>query len=911
MPLSESFAKKYEIDDLPPAPFKKVAECARKIGTEGLVLVKNEKSVLPFKNGEKISVFGRAQFEYLKSGTGSGGMVNTEYTVSIIEGLQNSGVIELNTTLMQLYKNYIIENPFDNAGNKWASHPFSQKEMPLSDETAETAAKCSNKALVIISRLCGEGYDFRNEKGAFLLTDTELEMLKTVRKHFEKMCVVLNVSNVIDCSWIEEVGVDSVMFVWHGGQEGGNSVADVLCGKATPSGKLTDTVAKQITDHPSFENFDPDEKTEYIEDIYVGYRYFETFAQEKVLYPFGYGLSYTTFSCSYTATENAGIVNVNATVKNTGGFSGAEVIEVYAKAPQGKLGKPYRVLAGYKKTNVLKPQEETSVSISFDIKSVASYDDSGITGNKSCYILEKGDYEIYVGTDVRSAENVYTYHLDSDKVTEHLSEIGAPVIDFERIKPCVKDGKVTVTYEKVPKRSVDLAADIEKKRKSAIVYTGDRDIKFSDVAENKATLNEFIAQLSRKQLVELLLGEGMCSPKVKSGCGGAIGGLTKSGVHFGIPAACVTDGPSGLRFDSGEKATSIPCGTLLACTWNDEAVEELFSYLGVELYVYGVDALLGPGTNIHRHPLCGRNFEYFSEDPFISGKMCAAEAKGLAKTNTTVTIKHFACNNIEQSRNGNNSVLSERALREIYLKCFEIPVKAGDVKAVMTSYNLINGIHANSRFDINTTALRDEWGFDGIVMTDWWPHFNFDNDQPSKLKKSAMVRAQNDLSMCVVSAEHHEDDILEQLDNGTITIYEVQRNVKNILKFILSSNAYKRYLKNGSFTGYGLKERADTLKTVFEQSSPQSEQRFSINLPLGIVCLFEIDYTSHREATAQTVITINCRGDFVGSTVSVNGLNGGSDTVKAEVIITSDAFNLKYNPDDVTVNAVRIKVAEK
>ncbi len=900
----------YDLDNLPKQPIKEVAELSRKIGSEGAVLLKNDNAVLPILPNEEIAVFGRPQIEYIKSGTGSGGSVNTVYTVNIIDGIKNCG-IKFNEEVTDLYRAFIAEHPFDYNMLKWATEAFAQPEMPLTDEIVEKAAKRSDKAIIVISRLCGEGFDFKNEKGAYELSDTEVDMIKAVRKQFDKVAVVFNICGIMDFAWVDEYGIDAAIITWTGGQEGGNIVADLLSGKATPSGKLTDTVARKITDYPEYESIFENENVAYHEDIYVGYRYFETFAKDKVLYPFGYGLSYTTFEKNYAVAENDGTVTVNATVKNTGNYNGAEVVQVYCEAPQGKLGKAARVLCGFKKTPVLKPNETCEVSIDIDVKTLASYDDSGVTGNKSCYILEQGNYSFYVGTDVRTAEKAYTYTIDADTVTERLTEICAPVKNIERYKPIIKNGEYTITLEAVPTRTVDLTKKIADARKEPFALTGDRGIMFDDLVAGKATVEEFTAQFTVEQLIELLFGEGMCSPKVMSGTAGAIGGLTKAATAHRIPPVCVADGPSGLRFDSGEKATLMPCGTLLGCTWNPEAVEDLYTYEGIELRAYGVDALLGPGANIHRHPLCGRNFEYFSEDPLITGTIASAEARGLAAAGTTPTIKHFACNNIETAKTTRDFIISERAIREIYLKCFEIPIKDGNTKAVMTAYNRVNGIQCSSNYDFNTTILRDEWGFDGLVMTDWWSSSNYDNDLNTGSKLGAMVRSQNDLYMVVRNAEEHasinHDDIAEMLEKGVITLYDIQRNVQNIFNFILITNAYNRFLKNGYFKGYGLADKADTLKTVAVIENPEKEKYYDIGTKGSMPCLIEIEYTAHLTETAQCVIISKSNRGMATEIISVNGLNGGTANASCELIVYDAEYRINYNEDEVAINKVTIK----
>ena len=897
-----------EIRKLPPAPLPKLAQLSRRIAANGAVLLKNSKQVLPFKESERISIFGRAQFEYAKSGTGSGGRINTEYTVNIYDGIKANGSVEIYEPVSAAYKDFIKEHPFDN-GNGWATEPWSQIEMPLPEELVEKAAKNSDKALIVISRLCGEARDNSEEEGSYYLQKAEYDMIETVCKHFEKVCVALNIGGIIDFSWIKELRVPSVIILWQGGQEGGNAAADLLCGRITPSGKLTDTIAKSIEDYPSHKNFGAGDKLIYEEDIYVGYRYFETFAKDRVLYPFGFGLSYTKFTYSYRElTCDDDVITFYINVTNVGKRKGAEVIQLYLQSPFGKIDRPARELIGFAKTKVLRPTETCSVMLSFAIDDLAVYDDSGKTGHKSCYVLEPGQYRLCCGTDVRSADYIFTFNLPKLKVVKKAQEALAPVESFKRMKSVFKDEKYSLAYEDVSLRTANLQERIKKNQKKPIPYSGDKGLKLKMVENGKCSMRKFIAQLSPDELACLFMGEGMCSPKVKSGTGGAFGGVTDELLNYGIPVACCTDGPSGLRFDTGEKATALPVGTLLACTWDTRAVEKLYQYEAMEAYAYNVDALLGPGMNIHRHPLNGRNFEYFSEDPLLCGRMAAAVARGLSVCNITATIKHFACNNQEENRFSVNTIVSERALREIYLKCFEIAVKTNKVKAIMTSYNQINGIHSTSNYDLNTTILRKEWGYDGIVMTDWWPLFNDDNKEESKTNKMTMVRAQNDLSMTVPSAKTHEDNILKAYNNGELSLYEMQRNAQNILNYLMTTNTFKRFSRRKLKLDHGLIEKKDKLKAVDEITSLESGKDYSLCFNNKKPLLLEISYRSPKEPTVQSAINIYNSSPSVNSTIVINGTEDEERIVLFEIKASEPqtSLNFQFNSSEIIINKLKI-----
>lgn len=767
---------KYAVDN------EKYAALARRAVAEGCVLVKNENQTLPLRRGDKVAVFGRMAFHYYKSGLGSGGLVNTRYVVSVLDALKKETEISLDENVLQVYENWIKEHPYD-AGAGWGLVPWSQEEMPLDDAVIAAAAD-DDIALVMIGRTAGEDQDNANESGSYLLTDVEREMIAKVSRKFKRTAVILNVGNIIDMKWAEELQPSAVLYAWQGGQEGGNGVCDVLTGRVNPCGKLTDTIAERIEDYPCTANFGDAKRNYYKEDIYVGYRYFETFAKDKVIYPFGYGLSYTTFSMESAFAEQKDSMEVKTTVKNTGDLAGKEVVQVYIEAPQVALDKPARVLAGFAKTKELAPGEEQTVTITIPKSAYASYDDTGATGHKDCFLLEAGMYGIYVGADVRSAERVAEYEQEL-LVIEELEEVCAPAESYERMTRA-KDGRLT--YTQVPKRTFGPYDRIEEI--PAIAYTGDRGYKLADVYHDKITMDEFIAQLSDEDLMMLFRGEGMCSPKVTPGTGSAFGGLTESLRGFGIPATCTTDGPSGLRLDCGTKAFSLPNGTSLGCTFNLELVEKLYEMTGLELRKNRVDALLGPGLNIHRSPLNGRNFEYISEDPLLTGKMGAAQIIGLGIVGSTGTIKHFSTNNQEAHRREVDAVVSVRALREIYFKGYEISIKEGRARSVMTTYGPMNGLWTAGNYDLNTIVLRKDWGFEGIVMSDWWAAANTEGEPSNMKNHAAMVMAQNDLYMVTSDAsDQTQDNLAEALADGRITRGQLQRNAGNILGFILKSPA--------------------------------------------------------------------------------------------------------------------------
>lgn len=787
---------KYSLDYL------EYSACAIEAIASGQVLLKNQNSVLPL-NGNTVSVFGRMQNNYYKSGTGSGGMVNVNRIVGILDALKeesDKGVIKLYEPLVDIYAKWETQNPYQ-TGKGWGSEPWSQKEMPLTDAVVMDAADNSDVAVAIIARSAGEDQDNKNEPGSYLLTDLEKDMLTKVRKHFKKMVVVLNVGNIINMSFIDELDVDAILYAWQGGMLGGYGTAKVLTGEINPSGSLADTIAYDIKDYPSTKNFGAVDRVFYEEDIFVGYRYFESFAKGRVLYPFGYGLSYTSFEVGndISITKEASKLKAVAKVTNTGKCAGRKTLQIYIEAPQGKLGKPLRVLAGFKKTRLLKPSETEEITIDIPFRNFASFDEVGACGLGTGFILEEGDYGVYVGFDVRSATKEGGVEFNAPLMVEALENALGPVQSFKRMKSIKKaDGELDYLLEDAPLRK-----DTQKERRASrlpkdIAQTGDLGYKLQDVYNNKISMDDFIAQLCDDELCTIIRNEGMCSTQVTAGTAAAFGGIIPSLKDKGIPIGCMDDGPSGMRLDSGMKAFSLPNGTLLACTFDPEINEKLFGFLGIEMIKNKVDLLLGPGMNIHRNPLNGRNFEYFSEDPLLTGMIASGQVRGLEKRGVTGVIKHFACNNQEISRHLVDPVVSERALREIYLRGFEIAVNNG-AHAVMTTYSKLNGMWTAGSYDLNTTILRNQWGFKGIVMTDWWANISDDdNPEPSHENFAAMVRAQNELYSCTPSATYDVgDNARSSLADGSLTHGELQRCAKNICEFLMNYQVFKRFIGEG------------------------------------------------------------------------------------------------------------------
>ena len=780
--------------------FEKYTAKARQAVAEGQVLLLNQNHVLPLPKGSHVAVFGRMQLHYYKSGTGSGGMVNVNKVTGILEALEESEDVQVYEPLVDVYREWEKDHPFDE-GVGWGNEPWSQEEMELNEALVEEAAEKNEYAIVILARTAGEDKDNKMLEGAYCLTSIEEDMLQKVRKSFAKMIVLLNTGNIMDMSFMDRYRPDAVMYVWQGGMIGGLGTVDVLTGKVCPSGRLSDTIAAQMSDYPADPYFGGLEQNLYVEDIYVGYRYFESAAKSKVLYPFGFGLSYTTFSMEaggFSYAENQ--VSFVMKVTNTGSAAGKEVVQVYAKAPLGKLGKPARVLIDFKKTKELMPGECETLTFAIPTSVFASYNEVSTAGMPVGWVLEAGEYTIYAGGNVRDAYAVGSFTLDELQIVEECRSALAPTTAFKRMKMTAANehaeaaGVYEVAMEEVPLRVVSPEEKRNAELPESCEITGDRGIKLADVKAGKATLDEFVAQLTEEELASIVRGEGMGSPKVTAGTAAAFGGVTKSLLEKGIPCGCCDDGPSGMRLDSGMKAFSLPNGTLLACTFNTQLNEELYAFTAVEMIKNRVDILLGPGMNIHRHPLNGRNFEYFSEDPLLTGKMAAAQVRGLKSAGMTGSLKHFCGNNQETRRHTSNSIISERALREIYLRGFEIAVKEAKADAVMTTYGPVNGIWTSSNYDLVTDILRKQWGFEGVVMTDWWAYVCREGDKPAKTDFATMVKAQNDLYMVCPDSEknEHGDNTVESLHDGSLTLGELQRCAKNICRFMMNTHAFMR-----------------------------------------------------------------------------------------------------------------------
>lgn len=768
--------------------FEPMPDIALKAAEESIVLLKNINNTLPVKADEVISVFGRCQFDYFYVGYGSGGDVNAPYQVNMIKGLKDCNA-NIYSPVLNLYEDWCEKNPVSHGF--WGHWPMCFPEMELEERIVKSAANNSHSAIVVIGRAAGEDRENKPEQGSYYLTDTEIKMIDLVTAHFNKVTVIMNCGNIVDMAWTEKYGdkITALVYAWQCGMESGNALANVLMGKTTPSGKLPCTIARNYEDYSSSANFGGKDYNNYEEDIFVGYRYFETFCRDKVLYPFGFGLSYTDFEIKPVSFERKDDkFYITADVKNVGNVSGKEIVQLYVKAPQGKLSKAERSLVAFGKTNELAPDESESIHFEFSLYDISSFDDCSKNSHKYAYVIESGEYTFYIGNSVRTDMKAGSVQLE-DMVVEQLDEVCGIKDSFERMVAKEKDGRLIIGKEQLAPSKPYLKDRITNNLPVEIGFKGDRGYKLADVKDGKITLDDFISQLNNDELEALTRGQGMMNSNLGVvGNAGAFGGIIPSLREKGVAPIITTDGPAGIRI---KKYTSlIPCGTALASTWNCSLIELLTTVMGAEMLEHGSDVLLAPGMNIQRNVLCGRNFEYFSEDPVLSGKMGAAYVNGIQTNGVSACPKHFACNNQEVRRTKNDSRVSQRALREIYLKGFEICVKESKPLNIMTSYNKINGVWSHYNYDLVTTVLRKEWGYEGNVMTDWWMQKSASPEFPSVKDNAYRVRAQIDVLMPggKHNAKKYKSDgtLLATIGKTDgITRAELERTARNVLNLIL------------------------------------------------------------------------------------------------------------------------------
>jgi len=780
---------------------------SREIATQSMVLATNN-DILPLTSTDQVVLFGLGTSKTVYGGTGSG-IVYQKGTkipinpVMVLEGIQN-----------KKDKFIYVENDIGYELGTGIDYGKNLTDENIKEFSTKREGAKRTIAILTISRISGEGSDRSRDSSSegTLLSKRELDTFDSIKKYFDKIVLVLNVPSVIELNGLEQDKNVSILIAFLPGMEAGNAIADILVGDANPSGHLTDTWAKTIDDYPTTSTFSENIKyVKYKEGIFVGYRYFEDNAetQKKVVFPFGYGLSYTTFNieskCEYD--QNKKIFTVTSKVTNTGKRSGKQVVQVYVKKPENKTFiKAQRELVAFNKTKEIKPGEVQELTMTFELKYLSSYDDIGVTGNPACYVLDKGYYDIYVGDSVmatRNAQNIiYTYTQNEIEVLEKLTNRLIPkdpdVFDANT-KPdfndlffdndqenyeCTKDNIINNNYHYSENNEENRHLNIKSLIKDNLVENENTNlptdrintINFKTVLTRNYTLEQLVDTMTNEELAFLSFGK---IATIRDGTG-IIGGYYNSGPtgKYNIPFGDTLDGPAGLRQSEVKMgSTAWPCSTALASTFDVEILKKVGEETGKEARKVGCSFWLAPGMNIHRNPLCGRNFEYYSEDPVLSGKMAAAITKGVQSKRVSITLKHFAFNNKEENRNGDkdayylasDSRMAERTAREIYLKGFEIAIKEAKPWSIMSSYNRMNSMKTAESYDLLTEILRNEWGYDGLVMTDW------------DTKSHNDIEAHSGSSVKMPDNKESTITIMTGLIKGTVTRNDLKRNIKYML----------------------------------------------------------------------------------------------------------------------------------
>jgi beta-glucosidase len=829
---------------------------SRELAGECMVLLEND-GALPIKNVGKIALYGNGVRQTVRGGTGSGD-VNTRSNTNIEQGFLNAGFEVTTKSWLDRFgekiataKSEYARWSKEEAKRKNSEEFMIQFDYPYHDPAPELITDEDVKesgtdvAVYVIARNSGEGADRYCNEGDYLLFEEEKRNLEFMASHYDKAIVVLNIGGVMDMTEINAIsGINAVILMTQLGNLGGDALVDAITGKVTPSGKTVDTWAKKYMDYPSSAEFSHNGSVhdeEYTDGIFVGYRYFDSFMVEPK-YCFGYGKSYTDFSIKHEAVKlNGSKVELNIDVKNIGKmYAGKEVVQVYYSAPDGEITKPYQELIAFKKTDTLVPCETQELTIAFDVRDMASYSEK-----EAAWVLEKGDYIIRVGNSSADTTPVAVITVGEDKKTQigkNLFKLDCTLVEIAPDKNALSDKKLSGIPENIVRLDVKLS-DIEtvqityqEKRQP---YTTDKDktLTIQDVKSGNCTVEELVSQLTVDEMAQMCVGTlrtdggsviGNASSLVPGAAGDTSAVILES---RGVKNMILADGPAGLRLqphfkttkdgklikggsimgdviepfetdlkddeidDYYQYCTAIPIGWALAQSWNEELVARAGDMVGSEMEQFNVDLWLAPAMNIHRNPLCGRNFEYYSEDPLVAGKIAAAMTNGVQKhPGKGTTIKHFAVNNQEDNRYFVNAHVSERTLREIYLKGFEITVKESQPFSIMTSYNLLNGVHTANHHDLIQGMARDEWGFEGTVMTDWFTSQKmplmmgrFTPKYPISAS-TGCIYAGNDIQM--PGCQKNVDDIVEAVNTGkeidgyTITLADLQYNTANVIRVV-------------------------------------------------------------------------------------------------------------------------------
>jgi len=799
-------------------------EVAYRAACESIVLLKND-GALPFSS-KKVALYGPGVSMTIKGGTGSG-EVNERHSVSILEGMENRGFNVTTKNWIERFEAHYQEKLAQYKEEKKKrvnilkmdsimSMLFDNFRFPDGPDIteADVVASDTDACIYVLSRQAGEGGDRKVEEGDFLLTEGEKYTISFLARKYEKFVLAINCGSAMDMNFLKEIpGINAILYICQLGTEGGNAFADVVSGTVSPSGKLSSTWAKQYGDVPFGDEYgarNGDLKDEYYkEGIYVGYRYYDSFGVEPA-YPFGFGLSYTDFSVEAADVSVTGTaVNVKAVVTNAGsGYSGKEVAQLYVSAPNGKLHKEYQSLAAFAKSGNLAPEEREELTLSFDLKNLASYRE-----DDACYVLEAGEYILRLGNSSRNTKVIAVLDLNAEAIVSRHAHI----CPLQKTLEELRSSPYVFEETDVRRISVDAAAV------NTVVYRYENPKVCDD-----PRVQSFMNGLSVEDMTDIVVGAGMFGGNHRFNLPGSVGNTTSKFWDRGLANIALCDGPAGLRiqkrstvgkngkvkavdaalsiFDAfpefvkklmnGDPSkepviyqytTAFPVSHALAQTWNTALLYEVGNAVYREMKEYGCTYWLAPAINIHRNPLCGRNFEYYSEDPFLTGSIASAIIRGVQQEpGFYVTVKHYACNNQEDNRNFVSSNVGERSLREIYLRGFERCVKSGGAKGIMTSYNKVNGIYSPNSHDLCTKVLRNEWGFDGVVMTDW---FSTNKGQGNN---ALAMKAGNDLIMPGTGGNKKE--ILAGIKNHQISQKDLRRCCGNVIKAIFDSATQKEYI---------------------------------------------------------------------------------------------------------------------
>ncbi len=796
---------------------KKHLQYLRSHLAECTVLLKSNGD-FPLEEPCKIAAYGPGVRGTIKGGTGSG-EVNSRYFVNVEQGMEDAGFTVTTKSWMAAYETMYAEarkgfvqqvkaeakaakvNPAIYGMGRTMPEP--EYELPLDGE--------GDVAIYVLSRISGEGNDRTPVGGDVKLSATEKRDILALNSKYSKFMLVLNVGGAVDLSEVQEV--KNILALSQLGVDTGSALADILLGKQNPSGKLT-TTWSAWEDYCAVGTFGEHNDTRYKEGIYVGYRYFDSVGK-KALYPFGYGLSYTIFTNKVDSVERSGtVVTVKAAVTNTGNRPGKEVVQVYVSAPDGKLDKPYQDLAGFAKTSELAPGAFEKVEITFDIRDLASYDES-----RAAYILEPGKYIVRVGNSSVDTKTAAVIELDEEAIVKQVrNTCGKP--DFTDWKPEKRAGEVlpadipVLKLGNIPTETV--VYDVEEPIDEAVKDLTDEQLIYANIGAfnpkggvmsiiGSASTNvagaagESTSMLKEQGFPYVVMADGPAGLRLSQQYYRDAKGAHSVG-NYGIPVTVIEFMPAPLRWltkllNGKSKApkgikveyqycTMIPIGTALAQSWNLEFARACGDIVGDEMERFGVNFWLAPAMNIHRSILCGRNFEYYSEDPLVSGKFAAAITGGVqSHPGRATTVKHYCANNQEYNRYGNNSIVSERAMREIYLKGFGICVRESQPYAIMTSYNLLNGTHTAERRDLSQDILRSEFGFEGFIMTDWVVGgdvmTNKDDTHPA-VKPRLIAAAGGDLMM--PGGKQDFDDMLQGLKEGSLTHQQLIVNATRVYR---------------------------------------------------------------------------------------------------------------------------------